>query len=111
LQTIGHFKRCPSGGQINETASFEPERKFKENIRMRIATLLAAASVAIVATATAASAQTSSGSGGVPTNGTSATMGETNPGSTSDKGSTPPVTKTMPNNAAQSGEKQRSLDH
>jgi hypothetical protein len=66
---------------------------------MRIAKLLAAASFAIVATATAASAQTNSGSGGVPTNGTSATMGETNPGRTSDKVSTPPVTQRMPNNS------------
>jgi hypothetical protein len=67
---------------------------------MRIAKLLAAASVAIVATATAASAQTSSGSGGVPTNGTSSTMGESNPGPTSDKGSTPPVTQRMPNKSS-----------
>jgi hypothetical protein len=65
---------------------------------MRIAKLIAAASVAIVATATAASAQTSSG--GVPTNGTSATMGESNPGPTSDKGSTPPVTQRMPNKSS-----------
>ena len=67
---------------------------------MRIAKLLAAASVAIVATAMAASAQPSSGSGGVPTNGTSATMGESNPGPTSDKGSTPPVTQRMPNKSS-----------
>jgi hypothetical protein len=82
---------------------------------MRIAKLLAAASVAIVATAMAASAQTSSGSGGVPTNGTSATMGESNPGPTSDKGSTPPVTQRMPNKSNTGGSNSTrqpgSLDH
>ena len=82
---------------------------------MRIAKLLAAASVAIVATAMAASAQTSSGSGGVPTNGTSATMGESNPGPTSDKGSPPPVTQRMPNKSNTGGSNSTrqpgSLDH
>jgi hypothetical protein len=82
---------------------------------MRIAKLLAAASVAIVATAMAASAQTSSGSGGVPTNGTSATMGESNPGPTSDKGSTPLVTQRMPNKSNTGGSNSTrqpgSLDH
>jgi hypothetical protein len=81
-----------------------------------LAKVLAAASLVVVVTSTLAIAQTSSGSGGVPTNGTSSNMGETNPGPTSDKGNAP-VAK-MPNqaapsgnNASQSGEKQRSLDH
>jgi hypothetical protein len=83
---------------------------------MRIAKLLAAVSIATVAAVTAASAQSSSGSGGVPTNGTSATMGETNPGPTSDKGSVPPVKSTMPKNntaggSAAGSEQKHSLDH
>jgi hypothetical protein len=85
---------------------------------MRIPTLLAAASVAIFAVATTANAQTSSGSGGVPTNGTSSTMGESNPGRTSDKGSAPPITQ-HPNKSnigtstgpSNSTEQPGSLDH
>jgi hypothetical protein len=78
--------------------------------------LLAAASLAVTVTATSALAQTSSGSGGVPTRSSSSTMGETNPGPTSDKGNAPMAK--MPNQAAPSsnsaagsGEKQRSEDH
>ena len=84
--------------KFEQTRQFlNQSEKLKEKTRMRIPTLLAAASVAIFAVATTANAQTSSGSGGVPTNGTSSSMGETNPGPTSDKGTTPPATQRMPN--------------
>jgi hypothetical protein len=78
--------------------------------------LLAATSLVVIATATAALAQTGSGAGGAPTRGTSSTLGESNPGPTSDKGNAPAVK--MPNQAAPAGsraaapgEKQRSEDH
>jgi hypothetical protein len=81
---------------------------------MRFVKFLAAASLAVAVTATAAVAQTSSGSG-VPTNSTTSTMGETNPGPTSDKGNAPMATPNQAapagDSAAGSGEKKRSLDH
>jgi hypothetical protein len=81
---------------------------------MNFVKFLAAASLAVAVTATAAVAQTSSGSG-VPTNSTTSTMGETNPGPTSDKGNAPMATPNQAapsgNSAAGSGEKKRSLDH